>query len=99
MVSADRLTAIARGFQCSSDYSFFVEKSIHVAHFAQRNGLELVILTATQTDSKPLMTDAILPTAAQIRAARALLGWSQTDLAARAGSAYLGGGGQDCVGH
>lgn len=31
------------------------------------------------------MTDATLPSAAQIRAARALLGWSQTDLAARAG--------------
>ena len=31
------------------------------------------------------MTEAPMPSAAQIRAARALLGWSQTELSARAG--------------
>ena len=31
------------------------------------------------------MTDDALPSAAQIRAARAMLGWSQTDLAMKAG--------------
>ena len=31
------------------------------------------------------MTDDALPSAAQIRAARALLGWSQTELAMKAG--------------